>query len=88
MGVFFSYIFVFFSGFQVLKLQAGVKGWFFSALVVEILAEPDGQMHEKHYEYLCFLKVPHFSIISYFRVLRITFDVVLAAFWVPGEANP
>ena len=50
-----------------LKLQAGVKGLFFSALVVEILAEPDGQMCEKH------LKVPHVSIIWYFEISRITF---------------
>ena len=56
-----------------LKLQAGVKGLFFSALVVEILAEPDGQMCEKHSKYLCFLKVPHFSIIRYFGILRTTF---------------
>ena len=56
-----------------LKLQAGVKGLFFSALVVEILTEPDGQMCEKHIKYLCFLKVPHFSIIWYFGVLRTTF---------------
>ena len=56
-----------------LKLQAGVKGLFFSALVVEILVEPDGQMCEKHNKYLCFLKVPHFSIIWYFGVLRTTF---------------
>ena len=54
-------------------MQAGIKGLFFSALVVEILAEPDGQMCEKHSKYLCFLKVPHFSIIWYFGVLRTTF---------------
>ena len=56
-----------------LKLQAGVKGLFFSALVVEILVEPDGQMCEKHCKYCCFLKVSHFSIIWYFGVLRTTF---------------
>ena len=56
-----------------LKLQAGVKGLFFSASVVEILAEPDGQICKKHYECLCFLKVAHFSIIWYFGVLRTTF---------------
>ena len=55
-----------------LKLQAGVKGLFFSALVVDIFAEPDGQMCEKHSKYLCFLKVPHFSISWYFGVLRST----------------
>ena len=32
-------------------MQAGVKGLFFSALVVEILVEPDGQMCEKHSKY-------------------------------------
>ena len=56
-----------------LKLRAGVKGLSFSALVVEILVEPDGQMCEKHSKYICFLKVPHFSIIWYFGVLRMTF---------------
>ena len=56
-----------------LKLQAGVKGLFFSALMVEILAEPDGQMYEKHNKYLCFLKVPHFSISWYVGVLRSIF---------------
>ena len=56
-----------------LKLPAGVKGLFFGAVVVEILAELDGQMCEKHCKYRCFLKVPHFSISWYFGVLRITF---------------
>ena len=56
-----------------LKLEAAVIGWFFSVLVVEILAETIGQMCEKHSKYLCFLKVPHFSIIWYFGVLRTTF---------------
>ena len=56
-----------------LKLHAGVKGLFFGAVVVEILAELDGQMCEKHCKYLCFLKVPHFLISWYFGVLRSTF---------------
>ena len=56
-----------------LKLHAGVNGLFFGAVVVEILAELDGQMCEKHCKYCCFLKVSHFSIIWYFGVLRTTF---------------
>ena len=56
-----------------LKLQAVVKGLFLSALAVEILAEPDGQMYEKHSKYRCFLEVPHFSISWYFGDLRSTF---------------
>ena len=56
-----------------LKLYAGVKGLFFGAVVVEILAELDGQMCEKHSKYLCVLKVLHFSISWYFGVLRSTF---------------
>ena len=56
-----------------LKLEAGIKGLFLNALVVEVLAEPDGQMCEKHIRYGCFLKVSHFSIIWYFGVLRTTF---------------
>ena len=55
-----------------LKLHAGVKGLFFGAVVVEILAELDGQMCEKHCKYICFLKVPHFPISWYFGVLRST----------------
>ena len=68
-----------------LKLQAGVKGLFFSALMVEILAEPDGQMCEKHTKYGYFVKVPHFSIIWYFGVLRTTFRRRFGSF--PGASG-
>ena len=69
------------------KLQAGVKGLFFSALVVEILVEPDGQMWEKHSKYFCFLKVPHFSIIWYFGVLKTTFGRRFGSFLEAWESK-
>ena len=72
-----------------LKLQAGVKARFFSALGVEILVEPNGQMCEKHFKYACFLKVPHVCRnFAFWGSGGSLLDVVLAAFWKPGGANP
>ena len=58
-------------------MQVGVQGLIFSAVVVKILVEPDGQMCEKHNEYFSILE-------SRRRVL----DVVLVVSWRSGGVNP
>ena len=45
------YTFVYFFMISGAKMAGCVNGLFFSALVVEILTEPDGRMHEKPSKY-------------------------------------
>ena len=70
------------------KLEAGIKGLFFSALVVEILVEPDGQMCEKHSKYGCFLRSHIFRLFCILGSSGSLLDIVLGAFRVPGGVNP